>query len=120
MKCDGCNKRRNPDRKVTIQSVKDDATPDGNNEIDLTDDDSWEDYCSPWAEILTRGGAERFASDMIQAGQTHRLYVRWNSLTKSITPRMRVKYGTRIMGILAAEDEDQRHQWMQLDVAEAK
>jgi SPP1 family predicted phage head-tail adaptor len=102
-----------------VQQLKDDATADANNEIDLTDDDNWETYASRNAAFKSRGGSERFASDMIQAGQTHRVYVRSDSTTRAITPRMRLSYDSRVFNILAAVDEDEARQWVVLDVVEA-
>lgn len=120
-KCQRCvAPRRNLNCRVTIQQVKAAATRDANNEVDLTDADNWETYASRWAEFKTRGGSERFASDMIQAGQTHRVYMRWDRTTKAISPAMRMSYDSRIFNILAVADEDEGHRWIVIDCVEAK
>lgn len=106
--------------RVTVQRVKDSPDRDANNEFDPTDADNWETYCSRNAEFKTRGGSERFASDMIQAGQTHRVYMRFDTTTKAISPAMRMSYDSRIFNILSVADEDEGHRWMVLDCVEAK
>ena len=118
MTCTPCKLEHQLSCRVTVQQVKTAPTVDANGEVNLSDASNWETYCTRFAEIKTRGGSERFASDMIQAGQTHRIYMRADTTTRAITPRMRVLYGTRVMAIQMAADIDQQHIWMQLDVAE--
>lgn len=120
MTCAPCKNDRILNRTVVVQQVKASATVDANNEVDLTDDASWETYATRSAAFKTRGGSERFASDMIQAGQTHRVYVRSDSTTRAITPAMRLSYDSRVFNILAVADEDEMRQWVVLDVVEAK
>lgn len=119
-KCGRCSVARyDLKTRVIVQQVKSGATRDTNNEVDLTDDDSWETYATRMAAFKTRGGSERFASDMIQAGQTHRVYVRSDATTRAISPAMRLSYDSRVFNILAAVDVDEMRQWVQLDVVEA-
>ena len=122
MKCGDCKSKPVLNRRVTVQRLKDeeDLTRDDNNEVDPTDSANWQTYATRSAAFKTRGGSERFASDMIQAGQTHRVYMRRDSTTKGITPTMRLSYDGRVFNILAAADEDEMRRWMVLDVVEAK
>lgn len=120
VKCGRCKTRHHLNRRVIVQQLKSSPTRDANNEIDLADSDNWETYVSRKAAFKTRGGSERFASDMIQAGQTHRVYVRSDSTTRAISPAMRLSYDDRVFNILAAVDEDEGRQWVVLDVVEAK
>jgi SPP1 family predicted phage head-tail adaptor len=122
MKCTDCKSKPHLNRRVTIQQLKAEADldRDANNEVDPTDADNWETYATRWAAFKTSGGSERFASDMIQAGQTHRVYVRSDSTTRAISPAMRLSYDDRVFNILAAVDEDEGRQWVVLDVVEAK
>jgi len=120
MSCTPCRSKRTLRHWVTVQQMKADAERDDNNEVDQTDADNWETYCRRRSEFKTRGGSERFASDMIQAGQTHRVYMRRDSTTKGITSQMRMSYDGRVFNILAAADEDEMRRWMVLDVVEAK
>lgn len=120
MTCKPCKTERPLRNRITVQQVKADATVDANNEVDRTVDDSWETYASRNAAFQSLSGSERFASDMIQAGQTHRVWLRSDSTTRAITPRMRAVLGTRKFNILAAVDVNEERQWVRLDVAEAK
>lgn len=120
-KCQRCKSPRiNLNVRITVQQVKASPTRDTNNEVDPTDDANWETYATRSAAFKTRGGSERFASDMIQAGQTHRVYVRSDSTTRAITPAMRLSYDGRVFNILAAVDEDEARKWVVMDVVEAK
>lgn len=118
MSCPPCKSEHQLKVRVTVQKVKDSPTRDTNNEIDLTLDANWETYATRSAAFKTRGGSERFASDMIQAGQTHRVYVRSDSTTRAITPAMRLSYDSRVFNILASVDEDEMRQWVVMDVVE--
>lgn len=120
MTCKPCRTEHRLNCRVTVQQLKSDATADANNEVDPTDDNNWETYVTRSAAFKTRGGSERFASDMIQAGQTHRVYVRSDSTTRAITPVMRLSYDSRTFNILAVADEDEARQWVVMDVVEAK
>jgi SPP1 family predicted phage head-tail adaptor len=119
MKCADCKTRPVLNRRVTIQRLKTNATKDVNNEVDHTVDANWETYATRSAAFKSRGGSERFASDMIQAGQTHRVRMRSDSTTRGISPAMRMVYDSRVFNILAAVDEDETRQWVVLDVVEA-
>jgi SPP1 family predicted phage head-tail adaptor len=120
MTCAPCKDDRLLNCRVTVQQLKSAATRDANNEVDPTDSDNWETYTSRSATFKTRGGSERFASDMIQAGQTHRAYVRSDTTTRAITPDMRLSYSGRIFNILAVADEDEMRQWVRIDLIEGK
>lgn len=120
MKCTDCKTKPRLNRRVVVQKVKASPTLDTNNEVNLTLDANWETYATRWAAFKSRGGSERFASDMIQAGQTHRISLRSDAATRAITPGMRVSYDSRVFNILAVVDEDELRKWVQLDVAEAK
>lgn len=120
MKCADCKSKHILRHRITVQQLKSTATPDANNEIDQTDDANWEAFVSRRAEFKSRGGSERFASDMIQAGQTHRVYLRSDSETRAITPAMRLVFGSRKFNILAAVDEDEARRWVVLDVVEER
>ncbi|TXH56418.1 MAG: head-tail adaptor protein [Desulfurellales bacterium] len=120
MTCKPCKTEPRLNCVVVVQRIKSAATRDANNEIDLTSSGNWETYATRLASFKTRGGSERFASDMIQAGQTHRVYMRRDATTKSITPEMRLSYDSRYFNILAVADQDEMHEWMVIDCVEAK
>jgi SPP1 family predicted phage head-tail adaptor len=118
-KC-SCDDVPQPNRRIVIQKLKTAATVDGHGEINRTLAANWETFATVWASFQSLNGGERFASDYTQSGQTHRVFVRWSSTTKQISPLMRISYDSRILGILAAVDIDEQHRWMRLDVSEDK
>lgn len=122
MTCTPCttDSKRLLNVRVTVQKLKASPTRDSNNEVDLTDSNNWESHAARRASFKTRGGSERFASDMIQAGQTHRVYLRSDPTTRAITPAMRISYDSRIFNILAVADEDEMKQWVVIDCVESK
>lgn len=120
MKCVDCNLDRQTKSRVVIEKVKASPTRDAQEEYNPTSSSNWETLATRWAAFKTRGGSERFASDMIQAGQTHRVYVRYDATTATVTPAMRLNMNSRIFNILAAADEDEQRKWIVMDVVEAK
>lgn len=75
---------------------------------------------SRWAEWKTRSGSERFASDITQAGHSHRLRLRYDNVTRTLTPQDRIGKDLRTLGIDAVSNEDEANRYMVLDVTETK
>lgn len=120
MTCAPCKNEPLLTSRVTVQQIKAAATVGADGAKDLTADATWEDVATRWCAFKTRGGSERFASDQIQAGQTHTVTMRYDATTKTFTTKMRMVMGTRNFNILAVMDRDEMHQWIVADVAEAK
>jgi len=119
MKCSDCKSKPVLNRRVTIQRQKT-GVEDDHNQVDPTDDANWETVDSRWAEFKSLGGSERFASEHIQAGQTHRVTMRFDRTTAAVTPADRLKMGDRKFGINWIVDKDERHEWIVAGVAEEK
>ncbi len=59
---------------------------------------SWTTFATVWAEILPLSGKEYWSSKQVNSEVTGKIRIRYKS---GITPKMRVKYGTRIFNIEA-------------------
>jgi SPP1 family predicted phage head-tail adaptor len=120
MTCSPCKTQRKLRNRITVEQVKESPTVDGNDEVNLTLDANWETYITRDCAFESLSGTERFASEAIQAGQTHRIWLRSDSYSRAITTRMRVQFEGRKFNILAAVDKNEERLWVRLDVAEAK
>lgn len=72
---------------------------------------SWAKKCYCWAAIETPSGREAILSGQPQGVLSHVVRIRYKS---DITPKMRVKWGTRVLNIGSAIDPNQRHEELQL------
>ncbi len=59
---------------------------------------TWSTFATVWAEILPLSGKEYWSSKQVNSEVTGKIRIRYKS---GITPKMRVKYGTRIFNIEA-------------------
>lgn len=66
---------------------------------------SWTTHATRWAFIRPLVGREAFDAMREHADTTHWIRMRY---TSGITPRMRVKYGTRIFNILSVANVDEQ------------
>lgn len=73
-----------------------------------------------WANWKTRAGSERFASDITQAGHSHRVILRFDSVTRTLTQQHRIQKDSRTFNIDAVSNEDEQNKYMILDVTESK
>lgn len=73
--------------KIVIQSASESQNSQGEATY------SWSTYATRQASYEPINGREFFASDHIQAHISTRFKLRYDSLTKAITPKMRVSYG---------------------------
>lgn len=112
-----CDDAPEVNRRVIIQQISS-PTVNDHGEIKRSTDANWANVATKWAGFRTKGGVERFASDTVQAGRFGEVWFRWDTTTATITPNMRLKYGTRILNILNAEDVDEKHEWILVDYAE--
>jgi SPP1 family predicted phage head-tail adaptor len=77
--------------------------------------ETWADYKTIWAEVITTGGTEFYAAQKLDA-QTSCLfrirYVTW------LTNLMRIKFGTRYFDILSINDVNGKRVEMQVSAKE--
>lgn len=61
---------------------------------------TWTTFCRCWGSVVQMGGAESVRMAQTQPNVTHKLLVRYmDGVTSGITPKMRVKLGTRYLYI---------------------
>jgi SPP1 family predicted phage head-tail adaptor len=91
--------------RVVIQRLAD--TTDTQNAYG-EEDRVWHDYFWAWAEIDPPKGREFFAAGQKQAQVTTRVRIRY-SPSNTVTPVMRVKFGSRILQINVPINPDERN-----------
>ncbi len=56
--------------------------------------ESWATYATRWASIEPLSARELWNARQLQPDITHRVRMRWDSLTDAITSKMRIQYDT--------------------------
>jgi SPP1 family predicted phage head-tail adaptor len=77
---------------------------------------SWASIATRWARIEPLSGDERLTAQQTQSSVTHRIFLRAGGL--SITPKDRIAYGSRVFGISACFDVDERGHELELAAQE--
>jgi SPP1 family predicted phage head-tail adaptor len=95
---------------ITLEQVAETQDPDGSVI------ETWSSFANAQASIEPISGREYFAAQTTQAEVTHRISLRY--LT-GVTPKMRVKYGSRIFDILLVINTRERSVELQLMCREA-
>lgn len=75
----------------------------------------WETHATVWVSIEPLRGGERFDAQRLNPEIENKIGCPY---VASTTPKMRIKYGSRYMNILAVIDEEERHRELQLLCAE--
>jgi SPP1 family predicted phage head-tail adaptor len=94
--------------KVTIQQATD--TLDSAGEPIQT----WATYATRSAEVMPMGGRETFRLQQYYADATAVIRLRYDSLTKAITPEMRVSFDSRIFNIESMINVDELNREIKL------
>lgn len=68
---------------------------------------AWSTYAARSAEVMPKGGNERFRFDQYNSDATIVFKLRYDSLTKNITTKMRVSYDSRIFNITSIVNVDE-------------
>lgn len=76
---------------------------------------TWTDVATVWGEIVPISGREMVIANAMQDSKTHSITIRYIS---GITPKMRIKYGTRLFDIQSVLDENERHRTLNLSCIE--
>ena len=72
---------------------------------------AWSTFATARACIEPLRGRERLHAMQLQDSVSHKITLRWRS---GITPKMRVKFGTRILNIRAAINVGERNRWLEI------
>jgi len=77
--------------------------------------EAWTDYAEVWASIEPARGREFWESQQVNAEVTGKIRIRY---LEEVTPKMRVKHGSRIFEIIAVINPEERNRELQLMVKE--
>ncbi len=77
---------------------------------------TWTSGRNTWAAIWPVKGSEYFANQQVQAGITHKIRMRYQTLKNStiISPQHRIKFGTRYFSIQAPIKPDERDIYLEM------
>ena len=92
--------------KFELQRLSTSPTTDIAGEIDHTDDGNWTTFAKRSGSIKTPAGSEFWNSDQLDANGGRQVDFVYDSMTKLLTPEMRLKIGTRKFNIESAENKD--------------
>lgn len=98
--------------RITVQSQT--QTPDGQGGVSIV----WADVISVWAKVEPVSQRERIYSQALQYRRTHKVVMRFNSLTSTITTDMQIIFGSRTFQIKSIVDPDERGFYLALDCEE--
>lgn len=119
MTCVGACRVANYQHTVQVQKPRA-ATADSGGHVDLADDANWTTVGTRRAKFTTRGGAENYRFNQVQAQVSHLIELRYDGLTKAIGPEYRLKYQGRVFQISAAYDVDELHDTIRIEATEQR
>ena len=97
-------------RIIFQQTVKVDDTYKG-HEV------TWANFVTVWADVEPLTGREYFFSQQVKAEVTHRVKIRYRD---DITVKMRILFGTRVLGVESIFDIKERHKTLEIFCREEK
>lgn len=100
-------------RKITVQNVAESKDSYGQPI------ETWSTYAIRYADVLPSSGREYVTAQQRYAEEITLLRLRYDSTTKNISPKMRVKYGDRFLNIESALNDNDRNKSIQLLCREA-
>lgn len=77
--------------------------------------ETWTDYATVWAAVITTGGREFYAAQKLNAETSTVFKVRYNPV---INTYMRIRWGNRKFEIIGVNDVDARHEELQISAKE--
>ncbi|MGE0213494.1 MAG: phage head closure protein [Parvibaculaceae bacterium] len=87
------------DRRLVLEEAE--RAPDGTGGWTV----AWSTVATLWAAVEFLRGGERLIAEALTAEATHRVILRARS---DVTPAMRFREGSRVLDILAVEQEERR------------
>ena len=94
--------------RVTIEEPTDVVGDIGDSQL------TWTSYCDRWAAIDPSNGREYQQAMTIIADLAAIVRLRYDTLTRDITPRMRIKRGSRIWNIASVTNSGEQNREMVL------
>lgn len=103
--CDSCNGEAKRWWTLTVQSPA--GTPGADGQVDLTDSTNWTTEGSIRANFVSKGGREFVQANQVQADNSTTIETRSTNFTRSILPKWRLLFGSRVIEITSAYDVDE-------------
>jgi len=94
--------------RITIQEPTYSIDSSGGNTL------TWTDYAIRKAKAIPKGGQETFRLQQFFSEANMMFMIRYDSLAKAITTKMRVSFDSRFFDIVAAINEDEMNQTIKL------
>lgn len=114
--CGGCNDIASQQR-FTLQSPA--GTPGASGHVDLSDDDNWTTVSSLlWGKFVTTTGREAQGLQQVEGQRNHKLEFAYQSTLVDVTPKSRLKLGSRVLNITAIYDPDGSRKKIHVDCTE--
>lgn len=94
-------------RKIEIQALS-----TRQNQTTGAIENTWEEFCSPWASVVFSSGDEDVAARAETVFKKVVFTVRWSQTTSAVTEKMRVLFDDAYYEIVSAIPVDGRHDWI--------
>lgn len=94
-------------RKIEIQALS-----INQNQTTGAIENTWEEFCSPWASVVFSSGDEDVAAKAETVFKKVVFTVRWSQTTASVTEKMRVLFEDAYYEIVSAIPADGRRDWI--------
>jgi len=91
--------------RITLQELV--SIPDGMGGFS----EGWQDVATVWASVEPLRGQERYLAQQAVQEITHKVTIRYR---KSVSPKMRILFGNRVLSIVAVIDPGERRKWLEL------
>lgn len=105
------NRAANKQIKLEIQRLNSDVAKDAAGHVDPEAVASWETITSRFFEVFPKGSREFYRAQTIEATVTHVVRTNWDSTTKDITPKDRLKFAdeSRYLDIAGVWNVEERN-----------
>ena len=107
-------------KRLDLQRLSSSTTGDAAGEIDKGDDDNWDTFATRSACIMPAKGSEFWNIDQVDANGVYEISLIYDSLTKTLTPPMRLKLGSRIFNLESVFNVDEHNRVVTLHCVEPK
>lgn len=89
-----------------LQKQSTSATRDIAGQLDMTDDDNWQTFATRRGSMMTPKGSEFWNVDQVDSNGVRKVEFVADSMTRLLTPHMRLRTGSRNLNIESVENLD--------------
>lgn len=101
-------------RSARLRSLVTIQTPTQTTDAYGAPTETWATYATRWAEVEPLSGREYFAAQQVASEVSHKIKLRHDSLTGSITPKMRISWDSRVFDINSVINAGERDREVEL------